>query len=1188
MKTLLKTILCVMLAVLAGSTLAQPQYIPHYRSHRDASFDSLFSRTTDYGWLFLKDVPASRIAPDTFIVRYAPNLGLSENYNLKAIKDETETPEAMAVMMRHQLFQVHYKNVPVEGNEFSLHSIENVLKTAHGKIVAELDVDVAGGIDATIALQTALDEQRLTQDSFDGNILPTGSLILARKDEHFLKESYRLAWVFDLKSEKIQEPYRIYVDARTGSILKKLPLFMNCFAAPHHKTPQTEYPKAGLTPPKPWVASIMIPNYSRYLNGQPNITFETEQIGGQYRLSAYNNKLNTRIATFTIVQNNQPTFPWSSYPDVFNTTSDWSNANRNATTAHWLAQKMHDMCWLLFLRNGYDGNSSYPRVVVETKEVNAKWTGSQVQFGHGLNGNSLVTIDVFGHEYAHAVTETTANLAYQGESGALNESISDIMGTTLEFNLLGANANFDIAEDAQIFRSMSNPRQVTLYTNIDGQPDFYLGPGWLPINGCVPVRENDFCGVHTNSGVMNKWYWFMRTGGPTGTPLDYAKPAKVVYRALKFYLQSNSTYFDAAEATIQGAIDAYGACSDIARQAAYAWTQVGISHITPCTDCNFTITTSASPATPVCGAPVTLTANCSGSGCPHINSFQWTGNGVGQNGKSITINAPAAPGSYTYNMSTTKYGCSLNVVPLNITTQNSCNFNVSASNSNGNPTPGQGLQLLYSCSGGDCGGVSYAWSGNGVNGSSSPLNINAPGAAGGYIYTVTGTRNGCGSKTATTSINVGGGGGMNACIEAENSNGNGPVTSDPNASNGQTRGAENNNNHYVEYSVAGVPSNGVYAVKLRYYSSSAPVVGVSVNGGGVQTVNLANSGSWNIVSAEQSFNVNLSAGNNTIKIQGISGGSCRQDKICVTGGSGCSQPNPPSVSANPATINAGASSTLSAGNCNGTITWSNGLGNSNSVNVAPGSTTTYSATCTANGCTSNPAAVTVTVNGSPNFSQCKESESSAGTGAITSDPNASNGQTRGEENNSNHYVDYAITGVPSAGTYYVKLRYYSSAAPTVTVQVNGGSTQTVNLPNSGSWNIVSAEQTISVNLAAGNNTIRIQGAGGGSCRQDRICVNSNANARTGVDNAETKPSTGLFVSPNPNSGQFEVSFSVEKEEKTELSVLDMRGNVHFKKTLSGEGVHHEKVSLSHAPSGTYLIQLKGENGSTSTRTVILK
>ncbi|WP_353717603.1 hypothetical protein [Dyadobacter sp. 676] len=332
MKTLFKTALCVFFAVLANSALAQPLYEAYYRSHRDAKFDSLFSRMTDHGWLFLKDDPALHVSPDTFIMRYAMNLGLSEGYELKAIKEETETPEETKLVFRHQLFQLYYKNIPVDGNEFSLHSIENVLKTAHGRIVAGLDIDVTGAIDAAVALQTALDEQGLTQNDFDGNTLPTGSLTLARKDEHFLKESYRLAWVFDLKSEKIQEPYRVYVDARTGSILKKVPLFMSCFAGPHRETSNAEYPRPGLNFHKPWVASTMIPNYSRYLNGHSTLSFETEQVGAQYRLSAYNNKLNTRIDL-------NHTGQWNSNPDVFNPSTNWVNSNHNATTAHWLAQK---------------------------------------------------------------------------------------------------------------------------------------------------------------------------------------------------------------------------------------------------------------------------------------------------------------------------------------------------------------------------------------------------------------------------------------------------------------------------------------------------------------------------------------------------------------------------------------------------------------------------------------------------------------------------------------------------------------------------------------------------------------------------------------------------------------------------------------------------------------------------------
>ncbi|MDQ6482156.1 hypothetical protein [Dyadobacter sp. LHD-138] len=531
-------------------------------------------------------------------------------------------------------------------------------------------------------------------------------------------------------------------------------------------------------------------------------------------------------------------------------------------------------------------------------------------------------------------------------------------------------------------------------------------------------------------------------------------------------------------------------------------------------------------------------------------------------------------------------------------TQANCDFNIAANNSNSNPPPGQGLQLTYGCSGNDCAGVSYTWSGNGVSGNSSPLNINAPGSTGTYTYTVTGSKSGCSNKTATTSVTVSGGGGggsFSQCLEAESNSGNGAITSDPNASNGQTRGEENNNNHYVDYAVNGVPSAGTYTVALRYYASSGPSVNVQVNGGSTQTVNLPGTGSWNIVWTDQTFTVNLNPGSNTIRIQGTGSGSCRQDRICITGGGGggCATPNPPQLSANPSSINSGSSTTLAAINCQGVINWSNNFGSSVFVSVSPASTTTYTATCTVNGCTSSSASVTVTVNGTTpsNFSQCIESESSGGNGAITGDPNASNGQTRGEENNYNHYVDYVVTGVPSAGTYYVKLRYYSSSSPVVSVQVNGGSAQTVNLSNGHSWNIVTMEKVFSVNLNAGSNTIRIQGTGGGSCRQDKICVNSNANARLGEDEFIVSKQTELdklAISPNPSSGNFEVLFYLEKHRDAALSVVDVKGNIYFKKPLTGQGYQRERITLPPNVSGTFLVVLDRRNGIESKKAIVIK
>jgi hypothetical protein len=152
-------------------------------------------------------------------------------------------------------------------------------------------------------------------------------------------------------------------------------------------------------------------------------------------------------------------------------------------------------------------------------------------------------------------------------------------------------------------------------------------------------------------------------------------------------------------------------------------------------------------------------------------------------------------------------------------------------------------------------------------------------------------------------VNAGGGGGsLNVCLESENMNGTGSITSDPNASNGSTRGDQGDYNKYVDYVVTNVPSAGNYTATLTYSSSAAATVSVSVNGGSPTTVNLANSGSWNIVFTTQSFTVPLIAGTNTIRILGTGGGSCRQDKLCVVGtGSGCSTPSAPTLSASPST-----------------------------------------------------------------------------------------------------------------------------------------------------------------------------------------------------------------------------------------------------------------------------------------------
>ncbi len=134
--------------------------------------------------------------------------------------------------------------------------------------------------------------------------------------------------------------------------------------------------------------------------------------------------------------------------------------------------------------------------------------------GDGTQFTPLTTIDICGHEMTHGVTERTANLTYAKESGALNESMSDVMGSMVELYADGGTVTgntWKIGEDAytpgtsgDALRRMDNPNAV-------GDPDHYslrLYPGT-----CTPSNANDQCGVHTNSSITNHTFYLIAAGG---------------------------------------------------------------------------------------------------------------------------------------------------------------------------------------------------------------------------------------------------------------------------------------------------------------------------------------------------------------------------------------------------------------------------------------------------------------------------------------------------------------------------------------------------------------------------------------------------------------------------------------------------------------------------------------------------
>jgi bacillolysin len=221
--------------------------------------------------------------------------------------------------------------------------------------------------------------------------------------------------------------------------------------------------------------------------------------------------------------------------------------------------------------------------------VNAFYAGDGIMvYGEGLPPNVTLGgqfwnylaggLDVTAHELSHGVTEFSSNLIYQGESGALNESFSDMMGTSVEFFYQPAGsgpmrADYLIAEDVVTpggLRSMANP-------NAFGDPDHYS----RRYTGTV-----DNGGVHTNSAIGNQFFYLAIEGGTNRTSglgvtgvgaANREQIEKVVYRAFTQLMPSNSTYSVARAATIQAANDLYGATSAVNRAVTQAWAAMGVN-----------------------------------------------------------------------------------------------------------------------------------------------------------------------------------------------------------------------------------------------------------------------------------------------------------------------------------------------------------------------------------------------------------------------------------------------------------------------------------------------------------------------------------------------------------------------------------------------------------------------------------
>jgi Zn-dependent metalloprotease len=235
----------------------------------------------------------------------------------------------------------------------------------------------------------------------------------------------------------------------------------------------------------------------------------------------------------------------------------------------------------IFGRNSIDGRGMRIDSTVHygSRFDNAMWNGHQMVYGDGdgvLFNRFTAALDVIGHELTHGVTQHTAALSYEGQTGALNEHLSDSFGimvkqwklgqTVKESDWLIGAALFSPRVHGKAIRSMADPGSAydDPVLGRDPQPahmDHYVDTG------------DDNGGVHINSGILNHAFYLaaMALGGRSWEVLG-----RIWYQVLTERLTPDAQFLDFARATVDVAGERYGNGGRVQKIVADAWSRVGL------------------------------------------------------------------------------------------------------------------------------------------------------------------------------------------------------------------------------------------------------------------------------------------------------------------------------------------------------------------------------------------------------------------------------------------------------------------------------------------------------------------------------------------------------------------------------------------------------------------------------------
>ncbi|HEU5140370.1 MAG TPA: M4 family metallopeptidase, partial [Bacillales bacterium] len=399
---------------------------------------------------------------------------LDPKKNLKLEKTQTDK-----LGMKHYKFVQSVEGVPVAGSFFYVHvDKDGIVRSVNGDVSPSVASQLKGSVKPSIhkkeAIDAAWDQIGLTRK--ETKVKPKNQASKTPGSQAKVKNTHQKAELVIYKHDgtadlayhvvlQFVQPkpgnWQVYVDAKDGSIIEAYNAVMT-------DGPTSGYGYGVLGDYKP---------LNLYLSS------------GYYYLFDTTKPMSGVIETRTAQNGTYLPGPYLvDYDTAF--TAEREGA---AVDANYYAGVVYDFYYNRFGRNSFDDRGSTIRSTVHYGQNfnNAFWNGQQMVYGDG-DGTTFIPLsaeeDVVAHELTHAVTGSTAGLQYHDQPGALNESMSDVFGTLIEWE------NWSIGEDVytpyrsgDALRSLSNPSKY-------GQPEHMSN---------YVYTSADHGGVHTNSGIPN-------------------------------------------------------------------------------------------------------------------------------------------------------------------------------------------------------------------------------------------------------------------------------------------------------------------------------------------------------------------------------------------------------------------------------------------------------------------------------------------------------------------------------------------------------------------------------------------------------------------------------------------------------------------------------------------------------------